>query len=456
LNREALAALDTFLEKKLGTLRLPGLAVAVVQDGRIAYLRGLGAAAPGRPMTPQTPLVVGSISKSFTALAALQLAEAGKLEMDAPIQRYLPWFRLADAEAAASITTKHLLTHTSGISRYDGRILLAGRGGKTIEQSVRELSTLKLSKPVGAAFQYSNVNYMIVGLVVEVVSGQSFGAYVEEHIFRPLGMEHSFSSENAALHGGLASGYRWVFGWPLPFHAPYLTDAVPAAFLIASAADLARYMLALLNGGSFDGVSVLSPAGVTDLHRPQVVTASPGSWYTLGWRREKLRDEPIIRHGGEVSNFLAEIILVPGQQLGIAVLMNVNNGLVPIVTPQVSRLGSDVTRFLLGMPEPRRRLSLRGFYAGLDVALIALSIYQVWSVARLLRSGSADRGRSALGIIALVEVGLAAVGLRFLPRLADSPWRLLRLYVPDLTSWLAAFFSGSLLKLALLLVRWRR
>src|SRR6266496_2440543 len=180
-------------------LRLPGLAVGIVKDDQIVYLCGLGAAAPGRAMTAQTPFIVGSLSKSFTALAVMQLVEAGKIALDTPVKQYIPWFRLADAGASSSITVKHLLTHTSGISRYDGRELLAGRGGKTIEQSVRELRGLRLSQPVGAVFQYSNTNYLIAGLVVEVVSGPPFCEYVQQHIFNPLGMQHSYTSESAAI-----------------------------------------------------------------------------------------------------------------------------------------------------------------------------------------------------------------------------------------------------------------
>jgi CubicO group peptidase (beta-lactamase class C family) len=440
-------ALDAFLERKRRALRQPGLAVAVVSNGRIIYLRGLGAAAPGRVMTPQTPFIVGSLSKSFTALAALQLVEAGKLELDAPVVQYIPWFCLADAAASASITIKHLLTHTSGISRFAGRVLLAGRGGKTIEQSVRDLRGLRLSQPVGVAFQYSNINYSIAGLVIEVVSGQPFSTYVEQHILTPLQMKHSYTCEEAARRGGLASGYRWWFGVPLPYRAPYLDDALPAAFLAASAEDMARYALALLG----DGSPVLSPAGVAELHRPRVAAPGPGSSYALGWRVESLGGVPVVRHGGEVSNYLAEMVLAPGRRLGVVVLMNVSNGL-PVQVGLPGRVASSVTRYLLGIPQPRRRLSFTGFYTLLDVALALLSVYQIWSLAAMLRSGSA-RLRSALGLAALCEVGLAVAAARRIPRWADSPWGLLRVYVPDLTSWLAAFFCGSLVKCLVLLVR---
>jgi CubicO group peptidase (beta-lactamase class C family) len=443
-----LSALDAFLSSKRRVFRLPGLAVAVVQDGHIVYQRGLGAAGSKHPMTAQTPLIIGSLSKSFTALAVMQLVERGLLNLDETVQHYIPWFCLADSGAAASITLRHLLTHTSGISKYAGRVLLGGHGGKTIERSVRDLRGLRLSQPVGAGFQYSNTNYLVLGLVVEVVSGQSFADYIQQHIFNPLGMHHSHASFDTALRGGLASGHRWWFGIPLPYRAPYLPDAVPAAFIAASCEDMARYALALLGGGTLDGASVLSPAGVAALHRPATVTASPGSCYGLGWRIEKLGGAPLYRHGGEVSNFMGEMVLVPSRNLGVIVLVNVGNGLIPAVVPDVSRMASGVARFLLGIPAPRRRLSLGGFYALLDVVLGVLSAYQGWSLVQLFRrsGASARRGRSALGLAALVEVVLGAAAARSIPRWASSPWSLLGVYVPDVTAWLAAFFGCSLVK----------
>ena len=113
-----IAAIDAYLETAMAVAHIPGLALGIVQNDRIVHLRGFGTADPtGRPVTPQTPFILGSVSKSFTALAVTQLIEAGRLELDTPVQRYLPWFRVADASASSQITVGHLLSHTSGLSR---------------------------------------------------------------------------------------------------------------------------------------------------------------------------------------------------------------------------------------------------------------------------------------------------------------------------------------------------
>src|SRR5947209_9733286 len=136
---------------------IPGLALGIVRGDRIVHLRGFGVANPaGQPVTPQTPFILGSLSKSFTALAIMQLIDTGKMEFDAPVQRYLPWFRVADRNASAQMTVYQLLHHTSGLQPTAGEEALAGTGEASLEQRVRELSTVVLTQPVGTTFQYSN------------------------------------------------------------------------------------------------------------------------------------------------------------------------------------------------------------------------------------------------------------------------------------------------------------
>ena len=200
-------AIDKFVEGEMAAQRVPGLALAVVKGNRIAYMRGFGEAdASGLGVTPQTPFIIGSVAKSFTALAVLQLAEAGKIELDAPVQRYLPWFRVADKEASARITVRHLLNHTSGLSTKTGRSF-QGRGDtsdKALERAVRKLSSVELAKPVGSTYQYSTINFSVLGLIVQTVSRQSYETYIERHVFGPLDMRHSFTSQAEALQDGLA------------------------------------------------------------------------------------------------------------------------------------------------------------------------------------------------------------------------------------------------------------
>lgn len=133
-------AIDAYIASKMRWPRIPGLAVAIVKDDRIVYLKGYGEAdSSGRPVTPQTPFILGSVTKSFTALAVMQLVEAGKVELDAPVQKYIPWFRVADANASSQITVRQLLYQTSGLPMMREPQLDKSQDDAALERTVRWL-----------------------------------------------------------------------------------------------------------------------------------------------------------------------------------------------------------------------------------------------------------------------------------------------------------------------------
>src|SRR4051812_7237077 len=195
------AAVDRFVEGEMGAQRIPGLALGIVRDGRIVHQRGFGEAdSSGHAVSPQTPFIIGSLSKSFTAMAIMQLVEARRVDLDAPVQRYLPWFRVADEQASKQITVRHLLNQTSGLSTKTGRSY-QGSGDTSdyaLERAVRKLRSVQLTTAVGKTFQYSTINYAVLGLIVQQVTGQTYEHYMQQHIFNPLAMRQSFTSETDA------------------------------------------------------------------------------------------------------------------------------------------------------------------------------------------------------------------------------------------------------------------
>ena len=198
---------------------------------------------PGIGAHPQTPFFIGSLTKSFTALAIMQLVEAGQVELDTPVQHYLPWFRVADPQASAQITVRHLLNQTSSLPQLPGMIGLTNFSSRPdeVERQVRDLSTLEISRPPGAKFEYCNVNFNILGLVIEAVSGETYAGYIQQHIFDPLGMSHSYTSQAAARDDNLAIGSRYWFSL-LPNNLPRQRP-LPSGQLIDSAEDMGRYLI---------------------------------------------------------------------------------------------------------------------------------------------------------------------------------------------------------------------
>src|SRR6266487_934513 len=234
-NEPDIARIDAYISAQMQADHIPGVALGLVHNDQIVHVRGFGSADQGgRAVTPNTPFILASVSKSFTALATMQLVEAGKVALDAPVQRYLPWFRVADSVASARITVRHLLSQTSGLPASSCE---PDPATMSLEQFVRGLGTVVLDRPVGSRYNYCNANYNVLGLIVQTVSGQPYGTYIEQHIFAPLQMHHSFALEQEARRDGLAQGHRWLFGVPAPFDY-YEAAAVPAGYLVSSAEDM--------------------------------------------------------------------------------------------------------------------------------------------------------------------------------------------------------------------------
>ncbi|MCB0123898.1 MAG: beta-lactamase family protein, partial [Caldilineaceae bacterium] len=277
----------------------------------------------GRAVTPQTPFVLGSTSKSFTALAVMQLVEAGKIDLDAPVTKYLPWFRTRDAAASTQITVRNLLYQTSGLPTYAGRQGFTDNDQRSLalENGVRALASVQLSQPAGQGYEYANENYDILGLIVQTVSGQSYEEYVRSAIFAPLQMSHSAAALSDPAAAELATGYRNWFFWPVAFAAPYSRRTTPSGFLISSAEDMTHYVSAQLNGGMYGDHPILSAQGVATLHTPGV-KMTPASSYGMGWVIQGQQGATEIWHNGDVSNFHSNLLLLPDQQIGIVILIN--------------------------------------------------------------------------------------------------------------------------------------
>jgi len=395
----------------------------------------------------------------------MQLVESGQLALDAPVQRYIPWFHVEGDKASvggdllsAQITIRHLLCHTSGIPRYEGRKLLSRSTSRTLEEEVRDLHNVALlphigvTHLVGSTFQYSNTNYTILGYLIEVVSGQSYEEYLQQHIFEPLGMHQSFTNEHKAIQHELTQGYRWWFGWPVPFTAPYIQEAVPAAFIISNAKDMAKYLIACLDAGTSEG-ALLSRKGFEEMYAPQGLMKRQDNFnYGFGWRVGMYSSEKMLRHGGEVSNFRADMVMLPGRKLGVVVLVNANNGMVAQLG--LDQIAMNVIQLLLGQPLLRKKLTFRGFYALVNILIVAISLLQVGSLVQLLRSPSRRPVRIGSLLSMLGDVIGPLVLLWRLPKWADMPWRGLLLYVPDVSRWLIGMSAISLVKNVMRLYGW--
>ena len=451
-----LAKIDAYISEQMQADHIPGIALGLVHNDQIVHLRGFGSAdQSGRAVTAHTPFLLASVSKSFTALAVMQLVEAGKIELDVPVQRYLPWFRVADPDASARITLRHLLYQTSGLP---ASACSTDEVTMTLEQFVHSLGTAVLDRPVGSRYEYCSANYDVLGLIVQTVSGQSYGTYVQQHIFAPLQMHDSFASEQEARHDGLAQGYRWLFGVPAPFDY-YNVSAVPAGFLVSSAEDMTHYLVAQMNRGRFGSATILSPTGIAITHAPGVAItegSGTGSSYAMGWNNGTLAGIPAIWHDGAEPNVSTRLLIEPQTHWGAVLLENANS-FIPVdgANSALTSLEAGVTRLLAGQA-PQDSLSLTTLYLIIDGVLVVLSALAISPLLRLRRWSRRFEQRQQrrpqfirLGLRLIWDVALPVALLLlllfFVNNFNGATFYDVWLTYPDLDSWLLVICALLLL-----------
>ena len=475
-------AIDEYVTARMRSARIPGLALAIVKGDQVAYSKGYGQADPsGRPVRPQTPFMIGSITKPFTALAVMQLVDAGKVALDAPVQRYLPWFRVADPKAStqtpalapersagASVTVRMLINQTSGLPHGPTLVTWSWPDDENaIEHHVRLVANMKLNFLPGQRFEYSNTNYAALGMIVQAVSGQSYEDYIKQHIFTPLDMQNSFTSQEEAIQHGMAMGYRWWFGFPVPVTLPDNRSNLPAGFLISSAEDMAHFLIAQMNGGHYQDISVLSPDGIALMQ-----AESGSSSHGMGWESIQINGLRLINYTGGAANFQASVFFDPETRIGVFIAANVINALDTLSSAHGTSLLDGITTrnmaesvlsLAMNQPQPNQGVGIQRLSLVFDVLILGLTGALVLSLARIpewygqlaqygIASGSGLAWRSGLIAISHFTWLLLILYLaRKVPR-----WILLVLYQPDLVYWLkavaATVFLKDLLEIALV---WR-
>lgn len=442
VNAPDFAAIDAYVEAIMRGDRVPGVALAIVRDNEVVYLRGYGEDGYGRPVTPETSFILGSMSKSFTALAIMQLVEQGAIDLDAPAQRYLSWFQVDDPATSAQITVRQLLNHTSGIP---SRAPQANMPNATLQDHVRALAAVSLDNAPGEQHEYASPNYLVLGAIIEQVTGQSYGEYIQQRIFTPLDMQHSFTGQDVATQQGMAQGHRYWFGFPVPATLPYESDRMPTAAVISSASDLAHYLLAQLNGGSFNGRPALSPAGVAEMHRP--TAPSEGFSYAMGWRVGPIDGVPAIHHGGIVPHFRGKMVMLPEQRWGVAVLTNASTSFPLPIIPTSHRMADAIAAGLAGQPLVVSGYNQTIVYLAISVGLALILFNQILGLARIgrWRANLPARPRSRVFVEITSEFLVPLLMVIGLPIVLALPWEEIWRATPDMAAWLGASIVLALL-----------
>jgi CubicO group peptidase (beta-lactamase class C family) len=320
------AFLDERVPALLAEFDTPGAAVAVTDRDATLYQRGYGHAdiASGRPVTADgTAFATASVAKSFTAMALMQLVDAGRVELHADVNDYLPDdVTVPDTYAGRPVTLHHLLTHTAGFEEaVVGMAVERPDQLLTLREYVRRHQPRRVEPP-GRFTAYSNYGLAMVGLVVEEVSGQEFGAYLSEHVFAPLGMDRTVLGQAADARARLdvPTSYLHADAGCVPT-TDLLLNGLPAGGAFTTVEDMARFVRVLLRGGELGGRRVLSDAGIAAMlqrhegNDDRLAGAGYGTW-------QRALDPAVFGHDGDLPGTHTEYVVVPELGLGIYVATN--------------------------------------------------------------------------------------------------------------------------------------
>jgi beta-lactamase class C len=341
--KAVLSDYDEYLSAAIRKNYAAGLAVAIVKDTSILFLRAYGVSSydTGDSVDVHSIFRLGSVSKCFASVLAARLVDRQRLSWDDTVVHYLPNFRLSSQESTEQLTLRHLLSHTSGLPyhAFTDRV----DDGANLDTLIYHLRDLDLTGPPGKMYSYQNVAYSISGKVIESATGKSYAAMMSEQVFQPLKMRDasmSFDELINSQHKTQPHIYSRK-GWKALKISQTYYNVGPAGGVNASISDMARFIRALNDPAS----GYLSEASMEEIFKPYVkATArnrnfrrwkrSKGSFYGLGWRVLTFKDDTVDYHGGYVNGYRAEIALSRKDGIGVCVLVNSAGNLADNAIPE--------------------------------------------------------------------------------------------------------------------------
>ena len=411
---------DAYLKECAENAHIPSMSVTIVDKNQVLLSQSYGECE-----SCDTPFLLGSVSKSFTAVCVMQLVEQGKIHLNDNISAYLP--KATDGD---KITVRQLLNHTSGLGEH------------------QTLENYKIINEQGV-HTYANVNYSLLGEIIEAVSGKPYDEYIKENVFEPLQLTHTAATLDESVENGLIGGYTNYWGFHIKSAHKYPQDenawiTVPAGYISSSANDLGKYLQMYLNGGN----GILSEQSISTMFYGDTVyiDGDVPYWYGYGWNtiKEPL-SEPVLRHSGLVETGTACIFILPESDIAIAITANVNDYFVS--NEMMDSLGWGVVLMLLG-DSPNEIKSSDYILSHARIDLIMLFVLAAGIISLCLLPKYADRikrTKRSSAVISLIafHLLLPIFILMLVPIFFATPLWVAKAFVPDV--FITAVASASLL-----------
>lgn len=412
--------IDDYLQKCVKNANIPAMSISIVNKDEALFSGNYG-----KCESSDTPFWLGSVSKSFTAVCIMQLVEQQKIDLTAAVSTYLP--NAADGD---KITVSQLLNHTSGLGEY------------------QTLETCKIVNNQGVHC-YANVNYSLLGEIIEAVSGKSYPEYISANLFEPLGLSHTAATLNESMENGLIDGYTNYWGIPIKTAHKYPSSqnawiTVPAGYISSSSNDLGRYLQMYLNGGN----GILSKESIDTIFYGDTVYVEDDVpfWYGYGWAtvKEPL-SEPVLRHSGLVETGTSCIFILPESDIAIAIETNVNDYFV--TNEMMDSLGWGVVLMLLGDSANEitdNAYVLKHLWIDLIMLMVLFAAILPWCfLPRYVRRIEYRKISIRITLLILFHLLLPVFILLLVPVFFATPLWVARAFVPDV--FITVMISSALL-----------
>ncbi len=339
LSQEKISQIESWVSENMKAGKIPGASIVIVEGDKTVYSKGFGYSdiRTKKSVTQDTLFELGSTSKAFTALGILKLEKEGRVNLNDPVNKYIPWFKMKYSgnyrgkkiDGYVNITLSQLLHHTSGIPFKSIGDIPVSEADDALEKTVKTQVSKKLDFYPGEKFLYATINYDILGLVIQSVSGQSYEQYVKNNVLQPLGLNNTYLFRNEVSQENMSSGYKVNFLRPVKYNAPMYRGNTPAGYYISNAVDIARWLKIQMNTiepGTFEK-SLIDVSHIPDR---TVAPNSDGSSYACGWSVFQ-SGGGMISHGGSNPNYSSFFLFRPQEQVSVGILANLDSSYTEVI-----------------------------------------------------------------------------------------------------------------------------
>lgn len=438
--------IEQFVEEQMEISQIPGVSVVVVEKGKTVYQKGFGYADVKKqiPVTSQTLFELGSTSKAFTGLAILQLEKEGLLKRTDDVRKYIPWLELEYEREAQTITINQLLYHTSGIASNTIVHIPESNDEEALELTVRTLLDQPLNRKPASSFEYATINYDVLGLVIENVSKQPYDLYIKEQLLEQIGMKDSYVGLHQVQSNELAAGYKIGFMREQEYTPPIYRGNIAAGYIVSNTNDIAKW-LNLQSGATQNNLFSKQTIEQSHISDQSVEPILQDTYYASGWNVEEKNEKRYIWHDGANPTFSSYFIIQPDEQIGVAILSNMDTTFTTAIGKGVMNLweGNNVNlNHTDGYQKVDKVVTILCIIIGcLGVIFSILLLRNLWKFKRKQQTWTLLKGkRTFLFVFHSLFVAVILILVMVAPKIFNMNWGFIRVWGPASISVL--YYSG--------------